>query len=437
MPGEFIARQGLISRGNVVVTGSLTTSGSLTTTGTITATTLVVQTITSSISSITGSTNFGSLSTNTHTFTGSMLVTGSVTAAKVILSGGANQSELTNTTNNDFKLTNSGSFRIVNGANTSALLTVTNGGTSSFSGNVLVGTSTDSTSGFNKVLAISNDYLPSLELRKTGSIGGARTYNLAIGNTGGFTIYDATAAADRLIVTNEGITQIIAADNQTTNGGYTSLGNLYVASATAQGTGVGGSISIGGRFNNAGAYATFARIQGKKENSSSGQTGGYLAFEVNTDVTNLLTERMRINSSGQVTIPNQPSFYATSTAGSSTYGAGEVIVFNTARHNSGAYNTSNGRFTAPVAGRYLFAFNVYNYTGYSNSIVLTINGSQYAPQDVQPLSFAASDVGGSLTTGFTIVWELAVNDYVEVRTRAGGSANIYRAHSHFTGHLLG
>jgi hypothetical protein len=79
MPGEFIARQGLISRGNVVVTGSLTTSGSLTTTGTITATTLVVQTITSSISSITGSTNFGSLVTDTHKFTGSINASGSGT----------------------------------------------------------------------------------------------------------------------------------------------------------------------------------------------------------------------------------------------------------------------------------------------------------------------------------------------------------------------
>jgi len=78
MPGEFIARNGVISRGNVIVTGSLSTSGSFTTTGTITATTLVVQTITSSISSITGSTNFGSIIGNTHTFTGSLNVTGSV-----------------------------------------------------------------------------------------------------------------------------------------------------------------------------------------------------------------------------------------------------------------------------------------------------------------------------------------------------------------------
>jgi len=61
----------------ISLTGSLNLSGSLTTTGTITATTLVVQTITSSISSITGSTNFGSLSSNTHAFTGSILITGS------------------------------------------------------------------------------------------------------------------------------------------------------------------------------------------------------------------------------------------------------------------------------------------------------------------------------------------------------------------------
>ena len=63
----------------ISLSGSLNLSGSLTTTGTITATTLVVQTITSSISSITGSTNFGSLSSNTHTFTGSINASGSAT----------------------------------------------------------------------------------------------------------------------------------------------------------------------------------------------------------------------------------------------------------------------------------------------------------------------------------------------------------------------
>jgi hypothetical protein len=76
----------------ISLSGSLNLSGSLTTTGTITATTLVVQTITSSISSITGSTNFGSLSSNTHTFTGSINASGSgnfsgsITATDLIVS---------------------------------------------------------------------------------------------------------------------------------------------------------------------------------------------------------------------------------------------------------------------------------------------------------------------------------------------------------------
>jgi len=46
--------------------------------GTLTAQTLVVQTITSSVSTITGSTNFGSLLANTHQFTGSVSMTGSL-----------------------------------------------------------------------------------------------------------------------------------------------------------------------------------------------------------------------------------------------------------------------------------------------------------------------------------------------------------------------
>lgn len=71
MANEFIARNGIISKSNLIVSGSLTALS------TITAQTLVVQTITSSISSITGSTNFGSLVTDTHKFTGSLNVTGS------------------------------------------------------------------------------------------------------------------------------------------------------------------------------------------------------------------------------------------------------------------------------------------------------------------------------------------------------------------------
>jgi hypothetical protein len=54
--------------------------------GNLTAQTLVVQTITSSVSTITGSTQFGSSSINTHQFTGSVLVSGSLSLTGSTLS---------------------------------------------------------------------------------------------------------------------------------------------------------------------------------------------------------------------------------------------------------------------------------------------------------------------------------------------------------------
>jgi hypothetical protein len=134
----------MISKGNVVVTGSLTTSGSLTTTGTITATTLVVQTITSSISSITGSTNFGSLSSNTHTFTGSINASGSATFTSGLINGTTdaffdiNRSASGNAGRVRFQTTGSDEFEIglkggvagfhITKGDATELLTITSGG---------------------------------------------------------------------------------------------------------------------------------------------------------------------------------------------------------------------------------------------------------------------------------------------------------------------
>lgn len=65
-------------------------------------------------------------------------------------------------------------------------------------------------------------------------------------------------------------------------------------------------------------------------------------------------ERFAIDSSGRVTTPSQPVFKAYRSA--STSGAG-VIVFNNEVYDVGNnYNNSNGLFTAPVAGYYIFFF---------------------------------------------------------------------------------
>ena len=79
-------------------------------------------------------------------------------------------------------------------------------------------------------------------------------------------------------------------------------------------------------------------------------SGDYMAFAPNG------SEKMRIDSVGRVTMPYQPAFeaYATSSlllpAGSDT----KMTLNATRLNNGGHYSTSTGRFTAPVAGTYIF-----------------------------------------------------------------------------------
>jgi hypothetical protein len=289
--------------------------------------------------------------TYTLDVTGTGRLTGALTYTKFIMSGGADQSELTNASNNDFKLTNSGNFRIVNNSNTVALLTVTN------TGGVGIGTSS-----------------PGALLDISGSGADATLRLTAPTGYGGNTRYL-----------------------------YNGVAQWYV-----------GTNAAGGGENSFTIY---------------GYTGN--DFKVVTTG----TERMKISSTGIVTTPYQPSFYAVSNAGDTAYTANQVIVFNTTRHNTGShFNTSNGRFTAPVAGKYLFIGNFYSYGGYNTTIILTINGSQYnAPGDVTPYFVNATNAN-AISAGFSLIWELAAGDYVEPRSRA--TSQIYRMHSHFSGQLL-
>ena len=66
------------------------------------------------------------------------------------------------------------------------------------------------------------------------------------------------------------------------------------------------------------------------------------------------TEQMRIATGGQITMTSQPRFDASATAngsGSGEWGAAWAWNINI---NVGSHFNANGRFTAPVAGTYLF-----------------------------------------------------------------------------------
>ena len=146
--------------------------------------------------------------------------------------------------------------------------------------------------------------------------------------------------------------------------------------------------------------------------------------------------------SGYITNPGNPAFMAGIAATTnSTYTANPyAFAFNVTVFNKGnCFNTTNGRFTAPVAGVYLFGFSIYNGSNPFAQFIFRKNGSD-------PASFAGGDAYGTAeypasvnALGFTLtsMLELAVGDYVTVGVRSGSSGTFYQGHTYFFGHLVG
>ena len=144
--------------------------------------------------------------------------------------------------------------------------------------------------------------------------------------------------------------------------------------------------------------------------------------------------RMNIMGDGYIMTPSQPSFRATKSGGPFNTGGG-TVVFDQNQHNIGSnYNTSNGRFTAPVTGTYIFTY--YSiYTGNSNNDLWDFrkNGSTFAGSRMH---FTSGSVGGSWDNVVnTQIINLSANDYVEVYASDQGLHG--GDWSHFCGHLLG
>ena len=121
--------------------------------------------------------------------------------------------------------------------------------------------------------------------------------------------------------------------------------------------------------------------------------------------------RWSVNANGQVTQPAQPSF-AAGKSGNAYQLNGQVMPFDATRHNTGNhYNTSNYRFTAPVAGRYLFTFHSIidgsiNSAQQHYSIRVNNSVSRGMNQHMTPATSNWDQVSSSY------ILELSANDYV-------------------------
>ena len=176
-------------------------------------------------------------------------------------------------------------------------------------------------------------------------------------------------------------------------------------------------------------------LQLKADENAWGGSSSFFSVKVKA------TERMRISSDGYITMPNQVAFSVSKNNGYQTDDAVFVCDHATGNrnHNDGShYNTSNGRFTAPVAGRYMFNFSVQTHD--SGGVVqawvaLRKNGSilQYNLQHKTGGYHTRFDMSMSL--------KLAANDYIEAYVGESGTSSGWQGsaaeYNNFSGFLIG
>ena len=166
-----------------------------------------------------------------------------------------------------------------------------------------------------------------------------------------------------------------------------------------------GTVNTAFRLESTDAEVTMQFYDGSATSTISGGTSG-LIFYPNTTV----DEAMRIDSSGRVTMPYQPSFSCYKN-GIMTEASGNNRVESwTENHDQGGhFDNSTGRFTAPVSGKYFFAFSAMHSGNVNGDVQYNIykNGVVY-----QGSNDTADGGNWDQCTVVTIV-DMAANDYVE------------------------
>jgi len=145
------------------------------------------------------------------------------------------------------------------------------------------------------------------------------------------------------------------------------------------------------------------------------------------------TERMRIDNNGYVTKSSQPVFSISGGPNSYQDGSGNQTVvlhgqsgvFPGDMNIGGHFSYSNGRFTAPVAGNYMFTYTLSS--GDTNSHFIELRKNNASQTTV--LLYATQYQSGCHATIYT----LAANDYITAQRRSN-SYNVYSAI--FSGFLL-
>ena len=267
-----------------------------------------------------------------------------------------------------------------------------------------------------------------------------------IGNDGGSAI-----TSMKMDMSAGGVVTIDPSNNLSTASGANAKLNVGSLSGTAGAL----NVNVAGT-NGAGAYRLINATDGvttnflvKTDNSGSEnrlelgpETASAICFEIQGN------ERMKINPAGQVTKPNNPAFLAygsptmTNTSGGHGYFHSFANSDGTAQSfdNGGHYNNSNGRFTAPVAGKYMFGLSIARGEAYNggNQLIYVSKNSDASGGAHLGSNASASQASDQIQCHF--IYNLGANDFV-VPLYYNGSGTFTRMsttpRNYFYGYLIG
>ena len=175
-----------------------------------------------------------------------------------------------------------------------------------------------------------------------------------------------------------------------------------------------------------------AAIKNDLQDDGVGTAAAHLRFQ--TSHSGTLTTQMTIDRYGQVMMPNQPSFRAYSTNDYTANGVLESANWTEQHDNNNDF--SNGRFTAPVDGVYLFEVMWDSLTSQGGLNLLINTNSYYVKWEPT----GRTDNGWE-SRHYSTTIKLSSGDYVRlVGVHASGSNPFHMGSGHwgfFAGHLLG
>jgi hypothetical protein len=191
--------------------------------------------------------------------------------------------------------------------------------------------------------------------------------------------------------------------------------------------------------------------------NASGTTTGISLESGTIRIVGAGNEGLVIDSTGRVRRPNHPAWavsatngwlYASNYGGTGTFELGSVMGWNNASHQTGGsnWNPSNGRYTAPVGGYYVFhtvwyrlndnnntPSYVHTFIGRSGSYSIMPGGRQ--PHNIHMHGNRNNyDDGGVQST----VFSMSAGDYASIFIRWHDYNSRHHAGHHiFSGHLIG